>query len=554
MASRRGSSFGGTKLGYKEGAAVRADDALKQIGEVRGPKQIANKDRPGFDHSPVRYVHKFTDNTEYNARADPLLQAYFVHNTAVQKNLIAQALMTPDKYILQSEKISHIRRMNTAIAGPAAQEKSRLDQARLAAKQEKQKSFKELCESKLQNWKKVQIAEGKMVEAIKEKVDANRVSVADAALTEQGRLYVEEKKEEFEHHAEEAELRRFELEAERQVKAALREKRLAEEKAAKKAALEEAIELAETELSQVKANIVKTKETAAATMQRIKEDTERKQKKATSEAREFRVHLTTVMTERELKQEADIQTRKERTARENEARIAKREKEKRELEEFRARQRAVETAAREKKQAEMKEEERLRKLQQLAEKEARKEAKRKFQEQQAELALQNKALAEEERMKAKEAEMRFVQEQEEIRETRKAKNAIEKKSRAEARAKQEAEAAALKKFEAEHARATMAAEMAASEKAFAEEQERLWQQALNEEMLIEGKRVAKKKADEKLREIAQAEEEREKERVAIMQRKAAEEKIKKEKEKKIKLQKAKEEMERRIAYMKKFGV
>jgi len=552
MANRRQSSFGGTKLGYKDGSAVSADQVLKPLGEVKAPS--VPKIRPEFNHSPVRYVHKYTDNTEYNARADPLLQEYFKSNRAVQKNLISQALMTPDKYILQSEKISHIRRMNAAVAGPALAEKSRLDQARMAAKVAKQKSFKELCESKLQNWKKVQVAEGEMVEAIKQKVDANRVSVAECALSEQGRIYVEEKKEQFTDYAEEDELRRFELEAERQVKTALREKRLAEEKAAKKAALEEAIELAEAELTQVKANITNTKETQKKTMQRIKEDTYKKQQKATNEARDFRVHLTKVFTERELKQEADIKDRKERTAAENEARIAKREREKRELEEFRARQRAVEQAARDKKLAEMKEEERRRKLRQLAEKEARKEAKRRFQESQAELARVNKALAETERMKAKEAEMRLVQEQEEIREGRKAKNAIEKKSRTLARAKQQAEELALKKFEAEHAKATMAAEMAASEKAFAEEQERLWQQALNEEMVIESKRVAKKNAEKKLQLEQEEEAQRDRDREELMKQKQAEEKVKKEKQKKIKLQKAKEEMERRIAYMKKFGV
>jgi len=381
-ARRRQSSFAGTQLGFKDGREVTADQALKRLGSVslesKKRASITNDQRPGFDHSPIRYVHKFTDVQEYNALADPLLEKHFMDNAQIQKNLISQALLTPDGFVLHTEKKAHIQRHIGAVRPAATTAMDKLEQQRAKARATQQKTFKELCDAKLNNWRAVQVNESLMVEAIKSKVDANRVSVADAPLTEQGRLYVEEKKAEFEDHADHAELRRFELEAERKVKLAIKDKRLRGEREAKKAALEEAIEVQEAELASVKVNIVATKETQQKTMARIKEDTLKKQQKATNEANEFKRHMTKVFEEREQKQQDDIVTRKERAARENEERIAKRDRELAEKEARRKRQIAIETAAREKKLAEMREEDRLRKIKQMEEKEARKEAKRKF--------------------------------------------------------------------------------------------------------------------------------------------------------------------------------
>jgi len=556
--TRRRSSFAGTQLGYKDGTAVKADAHLKELGaaskEAHRRASLTNDQRPGFDHSPIRYVHKFTDVKEYNALADPLLEAHFISNPQIQKNLVSQALLTPDGFVLHTEKKAHIQRHIGAVTRDAGQAMDKLEQQRRLAKETAKKSFKELCDAKLNNWRAVQVSESEMVEAIKSKVDANRVSVADAPLTEQGRLYVEEKKAEFEDHADLAELRRFELEAERKVKLAIKEKRLRAERTAKRAALEEAIEVQEAELAMVKQNIVNTNDTKQKTMAKIKEDTLKKQHKATNEANEFKRHMTTVFAEREQKQQEDITTRKECAAIENAQRIAKRDAELAAKEARRLRQIAIETEAREKKLAEMREEDRLRKIKQMEEKEARKEAKRKFLVQQQEKARENKMQAEQERMHAKEAEARFVKEQDDIRESRRQKNMEEKEKRAEAMAKAQAEAAALKKFEADMARTTQANELAAAEKEFKAEQERLWQQALDEEMLRERARqqeaaiAAKKKLaveEELAREAAHKE---------AMEKKAADEKVAKNAAKKIKLKKAKEEMNRRIEYMKKFGV
>lgn len=522
--------------------------------ESKKRASITNDQRPGFDHSPIRYVHKFTDVQEYNALADPLLEKHFMDNAQIQKNLISQALLTPDGFVLHTEKKAHIQRHIGAVRPAATTAMDKLEQQRAKARATQQKTFKELCDAKLNNWRAVQVNESLMVEAIKSKVDANRVSVADAPLTEQGRLYVEEKKAEFEDHADHAELRRFELEAERKVKLAIKDKRLRGEREAKKAALEEAIEVQEAELASVKVNIVATKETQQKTMARIKEDTLKKQQKATNEANEFKRHMTKVFEEREQKQQDDIVTRKERAARENEERIAKRDRELAEKEARRKRQIAIETAAREKKLAEMREEDRLRKIKQMEEKEARKEAKRKFLIKQQEKAKQNKIQAEKERIAAQEAEARFKEEQNEIRESRRQKNMEEKEKRSEAMAKVQAEAAAAKKFEAEMARKTQAEELAAAEKEFKVEQERLWQQALDEEMLRERARQTEIKIAKKKKEEAELEIAREAAHKEELEKKAAEEKKTKAAAKKVKLQKAKEEMNRRIAYMEKFGV
>lgn len=537
---------------------MAAGDALKRLGsvsqEAHRRASITNDQRPGFDHSPIQYVHKFTDVQEYNALADPLLEKHFMSNSQIQKNLVSQALLTPDGFVLHSDKKAHIQRHIGAVKPAAKVAMDKLQQQRTKARDTQQKSFKELCESKLNNWRAVQVSESQMVEAIKSKVDANRVSVADAPLTEQGRLYVEEKKSEFEDHADLAELRRFELEAERKVKLAIKEKRLRAERTAKKAALEEAIEVQEAELAIVKQNIVDTNETKTKTMARIKDDTLKKQQKATHEANVFKRHMTKVFEERSQMQQDDIVARKERAAIENEMRIKKRDEELAEKEAKRKRQVQIETAAREKKLEEMREEARLQKVQQLEEKAARKEAKRKFLVQQQEKARENKMQAEQERMHAKEAEARFIKEQDDIRESRRQKNMEEKEKRAEAMGKAQAEAAALKKFEADMAKKTQASELAAAEKEFKAEQERLWQQALDEEMLRERARQQEAATAEKRRLAAVAELEREAAHKEEMEKKAAAAKVAKNEEKKIKLKKAKEEMNRRIEYMKKFGV
>jgi hypothetical protein len=531
---------------------------LQPLGEVKKQQHrkasMIGTEKPGFDHSPVQYVHKFTDNTEYNSLKDPLLESHFLGNSGVQKNLIAQALITPDLFVLHTEKKAHFRKHMGALKNPASVEGDRLALQRAAAKAEQQKSFKELCEAKLNNWRQMQVAESKMVEAIKGKVDANRVGVADAPLTEQTRIYVEDKKAEFEDHADHAELRRFELESERKVKHAIKEKRLRAERASKKAALEEAIEIQEADLSAVKANIVETKATQAATMVRIKVDTLARQHKATSEAQEFERHMTKVFEERTEKQEQDIITRKEKAAAENKSRREKRDADLAEKEALRNRQKAIEDAARNKKLAEMAEEDRLRKVQQMEEKEARKEAKRLFLVEQQRKAALNKVEAEEERVRAKAASEAFTAEQEAIREGRRQRNAAEKTKRLESIAKAQAEDAALKKFEADNAKKMQAEELAAAEHAFKIEQERLWQQALDEEMLHERQRQAQAKAKREAAEKVKQELLREQAAKEAMEVKAAAAKIEKEKAKKIKLQNAKEEMNRRIAYMEKFGV
>lgn len=540
---------------------MRGDALLKPIGEdgsAPAHESIKKLDdgriqQPAFNNEPVLYVHKFTDNKEYNALRDPLLKKHF-RRKSVQQTLISQALSTPDNFVLHTSKTAHVRSQMAALRGESERAQTKLDQQRANARELHKATFKELCDQKLKVWRDQQQAQADMVAKIKGKVDANRVSVAEAPLTEQGRIYVEERKITFEQQADEEQMRQMLLDAERQIKNAKVEKRLKEETEAKRAALKEAIEIQEAQLAAVKLNIKETKAAQTANMEKVKRDLQDKQDKTREESEEFKMYLVKVFTERAEEQQKEIETRKQKAAEDRARREARMLAEREEKALKLQRQREVEQRAREEGLRLLEAEERERKIMQMMEKEERKKAKAAYVLAQAERARRFKEQGEQERAAAKVREIELEEEEKAKREAQAAKNRLEKQKAEEAKAKLEKERKERVAFEAEMARKQMAQQIADAEAAFMAEQKKLWEATMAEELRQEHERAEKKKIDAKRQRAAAAALKLQEEQEEMLRKKAEKEKARKKREIELKLKRAREETERRVAYMKKFGV
>jgi len=553
----KSSTFGKTKLGYRDGKEVRAEAHLERICTKRsGPKPTRSPEgrlvQPTFNHSPIGYIHKHTDRTEYNSLQDPLLKEHF-KKKHVQTRLIQSKVMTPDKYVLRSKKYAHKQRHTAALEGVAAKEVKALETARAASKKKAKASFAELCKEKVSTWQDVQRKEAEAIEALKAEVEANKPAAHEAPLTEQTELYVEEKKEQFIERKDEKELRTIELAGERRIKQARKDKWLRGEAKAREESLKEFEDQEAAELAKVKQNIQDTKDATEAMNAKNLADREARQAKAKAESDAFALHLQEVMMEREAQQQADIAERKriakeeadERDRKAEEARLEKEERERRERE-AEAKERAIKLEL-------LRQEELQRKREQLAEKEKRRLAKLAFEEQQRELARANKEQAQRERMEAMEAKERMEAEYERKREERMQANMAEKERR-ELVLKQQAEEHRRKQAEEAAAKlAYMEAEEAAQQAEFKHEQQILWEQQMMEEKAKQDKEACETrrlKREEELEAARIAEEE-------VRQKKAAEDLVKLKQKRKDAVQenlvRQKAEVERRIAYMEKFG-
>eukprot|EP00039_Didymoeca_costata_P016622 m.300442 g.300442 ORF g.300442 m.300442 type:complete len:154 (-) comp16421_c1_seq32:748-1209(-) len=87
-----------------------------------------------FDTSPVRYSHKYTESTEYNALTDPFLQKHF-QRQSVQKLLVAQALATPDLQVLTTNKKAHQRKYQNALKSTAEKTREKMAEDQSKRKQ-----------------------------------------------------------------------------------------------------------------------------------------------------------------------------------------------------------------------------------------------------------------------------------------------------------------------------------------------------------------------------------------------------------------------------------
>lgn len=569
--------FGRTKLGYEGGEGLSAEEMLKPIGEGKNHRLEAEGLRrasvidykhemhaagavvtngevqqPEFDHSPVGYVHKHTENVEYNSLMDPLLKKHF-RRQSQQKILVEQALVTPDGYVLHTSKKHHVREQMSSLKRVAEAEMEQRTKQQEEATFDDRKRFEAMCQKKVAVWRATQRKEADMVHAIKERMMENRVSAEDAPLTEQGQIYVDTMKERFDYFKEQNEIREIGLQAERAVKQAAWEKKLRRETEARKAAYTEAMDLKAAELTSVKQNIVNTKARQKASMEKSREMLVQRQQKATAEAKEFRHTMQTVFAEREQQQLKDIETRKAKRAAEVALVEAKRKADLEEKLRLRTEREAREKAEHAEAMALLAAEEAQRKKEQQAEKVRRAEAKRKFQQHQLEVAKANKEQAIKEREAAKAAEQIRTQQQIEERQERLEKNMAEKAERTALHAKRMAEVEAQRKFEAKVARELMDAELKAAEAQMREE-ERLEFEKEMAKAEQEARQKAKAKKDAAEAAKRKAEEEAHEAKLAVeLAMKAEIAKKKKAEQKKENLRKARAEMERRIAYMNKFG-
>ena len=501
----------------------------------------------------IGYIHKFTDRTEYNSLEDPLLKSHFTTKKGTLKTLVASQVMTPDNYVLRSKKYAHQNRYTASLTAVAAKERAALETNRKIAKKRNKASFKELCQAKVQNWQDVQRVEAEGIAQMKANVEAKKPPAEETPLSEQGRLYVEEKKEQFLITKDDTELRSIELDAERQIKQAKKEKWLAQQAAEKTASLLENEENKAIEFAGVKANIENTKAMAVATKQRNIEDEKARQEKCRKEAEEFAMHLEHVLTERAEKQEADIKERKRIAKEDQEERDRKREEARLEKVAFDLAEKEREAAERAAKLAILEAEEAERKREQMLEKENRAAAKRAFEESQRELARLNKEQAQQERHLALEAETLRQEEFERKREERLQANAAEKTRRVQAKADAAEEHRQKQAAEAAAAAAYMEQELAAQEAEFKKEQRTLFEQELMEQK-AEADREQAERRSQKRAELQQQQRDDEE---AARQEKAAEDLVKEKAARKAataaNLARQKAEVERRIEYMKKFG-
>ena len=580
------------KLGIEGGKKVLGHEKLVPVGESEMQPSLAVSHRTRevevegvkkaeFDISPMAPFNKHTDMADgmgcaalacgrrgrggqsltdgdppcrYNALMDPALKTHF-RRESFHAPLVSNGLMSKEGFALGgSNKKAHHRRMDESLEVLAAKEAEVQEHKRQMAARAKAKKFAKDKQRYLESYRKQQKKMLKDAEALEKKVAAQRVSVADAPPTDVDREYLQQNKEMFEYRAEKAKMASVALETEAVLKKAKEEKQLKATNKMRKAALEESIAVSEAELAKVKHQIVETKQAAQRKKEKTAAARKARQERTKQEAAAFRETMASTFSQRvedrkqeeaarEAKRNAEIAAAKAAAAKRERALEAERV-------DRQARERAEFAALR--KEAFL--EEQARRAKELEEKQRRAEAKAIFEAKQREEARQNRILVAQEKKAAEELAAEEARKFAAELQRRQEKNAADKAARKAALAIAEQAMKEKIKFENEMAKQLQREMIEAKEAAFKEEQARLWEEALAEELRIEKERKLKaKKAKEeaKKREI---EAKKEAHRQEVLARKEAEAKVAKEEARKLALKKANAEMKRRVAYLNKFGV
>eukprot|EP00036_Acanthoecidae_sp_10tr_P011571 CAMPEP_0182927532 /NCGR_PEP_ID=MMETSP0105_2-20130417/13830_1 /TAXON_ID=81532 ORGANISM="Acanthoeca-like sp., Strain 10tr" /NCGR_SAMPLE_ID=MMETSP0105_2 /ASSEMBLY_ACC=CAM_ASM_000205 /LENGTH=554 /DNA_ID=CAMNT_0025065481 /DNA_START=45 /DNA_END=1709 /DNA_ORIENTATION=+ len=512
----------------------------------------AASERSEFTVPIAQSGSKFTEQQGYNALTDPALKNFWKKSVA-RKVVRRNGLVTADFRVLDTTKKAHLRRHYAVLESEAQPRQERAQRAKLQATRsliDAKLAEKEAAKIKYARMREQQEAARELLE---KKVEMNRVGVAEAAPSEQTRIYLDERKRDFEIFKEKEEMQRIELQAEQRLKAAKKDREIRLENDQRRLALEERVADDEAQLAKVKEAIVNVKVATEKRRVAIREAEARRCEKVKAEAAAFKVLLEKTEEGRKAAREREAAERAAKRADERRRWVAKQK----ELEEEKAR---LEKERRDRERAEMAalrreqhREEQERRRKEAEEKARRREAKEAFQREREEEARQNRERVALEKMKRDAVLAKRKRDQLAKREQMKAKMAEEKRIRQESIDRAKAEIEKQRAFEMEMDMQIQQDIIAANEKAFKEEQRRLWEEALLEEKRAEAAKAEAAKKAKRDAEAKAAEEAAEERRMALLARKEEAEKKAKEKVRREKLQRAKEESERRIRYMNKFG-
>lgn len=390
-------------------------------------------------------------------------------------------------------------------------------------------------------------------ELLEKKVEINRTGVAEAPPSEQDRLYLEQRKLDAEIFREKAQMKHIELQAEQRMTEARKEHKIRDETEQRKQAIQERLAADDAQLAKVKTAIVVDKEATEHRRAANRDVAEKQREKVKADAAAFRELLTKTHAEREAQRKVEQTERAAKRAAELEAVAARRQ----ELIEAKHRAAAIaadkECAEIARLRREAYKEEEARRQREQEEKARRRAAKEAFQREREATARQNRELIAHEKQVREEVEAARVATLFAKKEARKQKMADEKIIRQRTIEAAQTKIAEKMASEAAMDKQIQADVIAANERAFKEEQQRLWEEALLEEKRAEAAKAdaakkAKRESEKKIEEEA-----KEKRRLEALTRKEASEKAEKEKVRREALNRAKEESERRIRYMERFG-
>eukprot|EP00035_Acanthoeca_spectabilis_P012943 m.235448 g.235448 ORF g.235448 m.235448 type:complete len:557 (+) comp15761_c0_seq3:95-1765(+) len=529
---------------------LKAKDLLVPVGSRR--KEKGPSDKPSFKVPVVHDRNKFTDERGYNALTDPALK-HFWKKSVARKMVVRNGLVTEDFRVLDTTKKAYLRRYHETL-DREAQPKQEAAQALTTSIGKKlvQEKFAEREEAR-KKYARIQAEREEARMLLEKKVEMNRTGLADAPPSEQDRLYLEQRKLDAEIFREKEQMKHIELQAEHRMREAKKERQIREETEQRKQAIHERLAADDAQLIKVKSAIEAVKEATEKKREAIKVAAETKRARVRADAAELRELVDKTQREREAQRKAEADERAAKRAAELAA-VADRQ---RKLQE--AKDKAAALAA-DKERAEIArlrreayEEEQARRKREQEEKDRRRLAKEAFQREREKEARRNREMIAQEKKMREELEAARLAELAAKKDALKKKMAEEKLIRQKTIELAQAKIAEKMAFEAAMDKQIQADIIAANERAFKEEQQRLWDEALLEEKRAEAAKADAAKKAKRDAEKKEAEEAKEKRRLEALARKEASEKAAKELARREALQRAKEESERRIRYMERFG-
>eukprot|EP00040_Diaphanoeca_grandis_P027020 m.152774 g.152774 ORF g.152774 m.152774 type:complete len:566 (+) comp30814_c0_seq2:181-1878(+) len=555
-------------LGIEDGETLKAGTVLKPVGSkdsswqrgLHGTMKL-NKTAPAklsssdFVVPPIKVGNKYIEEGpyEYSALKDPHLKKFF-SNTDFGAMVVAQGLAAGNKQaplVLDSPKKLHSRSFHQKLSKMQSHQLQEAKRNALLRNHKYLLESKESREEMVNSFRKSQESLKKKNAHMIKKVIVNRNSVVDTSMTERELEYLEQTKELAEVREGMEKIKLTQLKGQMSFADEQGRQRLRDEIKHRKMAVLERMEEDEKQLTKVKEQIEKSKQSSVATKNRIAEVAEIKREATKQDTRAFKATMEHTFSERRKERERENAERARRL--EDERRRMAAERETIELEQrtkanTEAARRRAEFAQLRRKNFET---EQARKLADLQEKQRRREAKERFNEQQEQKRVENRerVMREKAEREALEEKQKKVAEKE--REAKKQRNALEKKKRFDAMEQMMQQKAEQRRREADLDLETQNAIKESNAAAYRMEQEKLWREAMQEAEREEKKRAREKKQAEAQAELKKEEEEKQQQAHEAQKRRAAAEKAREKAKLNDEMKRMEEEVQRQIANMKK---
>lgn len=525
-------------------------------GNMPTPKATAPpQERPPFDHRVGIRDHIFNPHVQipplfYDSLHDPALQKH-LSKQVYQESLLATGLIDMMHHSVVDSPHRRARKLSYM---PCPNPPGKRRETTWRTFHTKEDHERDLREKELLRYRAEADRLRKTWSSRDEKVASARTPVGDCKPTARDKIFLEEAKKKAMMQKEAEEIHLAVLETEQTLKEAKRLMNVKKNSAAQKEAIAFAAKQAEDALAKTHASIAANKEASVKLKERLAEDREDKRKQSLRDSERAKLHMERVFLERKQEQDAlNLQRAKQR---EEEMKIIDAANKKREeeaaMELAKAKQSERVQLARVRK--EQYEEEMARKERELMEKKKREASQKAFEERQANERRINKENADKDR-KQREADQALLLEQQRREIEEKQRKALaDRKEREEKKAQLDAQKKAQLLAEQEATKAEMVALMEAKRLAAEEEQARI----IAEMEAQEKTRLRAERAAAKMEAERQAQEEKdrikEEKRKQVEAEKAAADAEAKEQLRIENMRKARAEMERKIAYMSKYGV